>query len=440
MHKAPGISPIERRSIGLMLLGTVLEYFDFVLYVHLAVVLVPLFFPTQDKSVQDFLAVCTFLISYLLRPLGSFVFGYVGDKIGRKASIVWTSVIMGAASLTVACLPTYDAIGIMAPVIFLFARGLQGFSSIGEVIGARVFIAEVAKKSSHPNFLTTLAFAAMGVGSILALGAGSLFLKIDPINGWRWPYLIGSTVAFIGGIIRMRCIESPVFLQHKERAKNPSQDEVFNFVKILGFRRRNYWCYFAMEAIAPLAFYVCMSYFPAKILREQLGLSPADVMSHNFFITLIQLGMLLGWGLLGDKFNPWLVTKTRLWIGFWVVPLAMTLLIGTKSQSAIFCLQLLTLTFAGGLAPANYKIIQSFPVIGRCTNIGSGYALVHVLMYIVASAGVMVLDRYLGFWGVAGLFQLTLTVSLIGFYLFIPADDIIETVEWDTVSKKVAQA
>jgi MFS family permease len=430
------MTPVEKRSIALMLLGTVLEYFDFVLYVHLAVVLVPLFFPSQDKSVQDFLAVFTFLMSYLLRPIGSFVFGYVGDKIGRKASIVWTSVLMGIASLTVGCLPTYSAIGIAAPVIFILARGLQGFSSIGEVIGARVFIAEVAKKSSYPNFLTTLAFAAMSVGSILALGAGTIFVRMDPLNGWRWPYLIGSTVAFVGGLIRLRCIESPVFLEHKARKANPSEEEVFSFVKILEFRRRNYWCYFAMEAIAPLAFYVCMSYFSSKILKEQLGLSPADVMAHNFFVTLIQLGVLLGWGFLGDRYGPWEVTKKRLWTGFFVVPPAIILLIGMKSQAAIFCLQLLTLTFAGGIAPANYKIIQSFPVIGRCTNIGSGYAIVHVFMYIVASAGVVALDKYFGFWGVAGLFQLTLTVSIIGFYLFTPVDAVEEKTRLSSLETK----
>jgi hypothetical protein len=164
----------------------------------------------------------------------------------------------------------------------------------------------------------------------------------------------------------------------------------------------------------------------SKILKEQLGLSPADVMAHNFFVTLIQLGVLLGWGLLGDRYGPWEVTKKRLWTGFFVVPPAIILLIGMKSQAAIFALQLLTLTFAGGIAPANYKIIQSFPVIGRCTNIGSGYAIVHVFMYIVASVGVVALDKYFGFWGVAGLFQLTLTVSIIGFYLFTPVDTVEE--------------
>ena len=127
----------QKTAVGLLSIGTFLEYFDLMLYVHMAVLLNDLFFPKTDPHVQSLIAAFAFCSTYLLRPFGAIIFGWIGDNIGRKATVVITTFMMSGACMIMAMLPTYDQIGITATYIVTICRIVQGMSSMGEVVGAQ---------------------------------------------------------------------------------------------------------------------------------------------------------------------------------------------------------------------------------------------------------------------------------------------------------------
>lgn len=413
----------EKRSIVLVLIGTFLEYFDLVLYVHLAVVLNPLFFPSTDPQVAGLLGLFTFSSAYLLRPLGALVFGWMGDRMGRKASIIWTSTLMGLSALTIAILPPYASIGPAASVLFILARALMGFSSIGEIISAQVFVAEVAAKSTYAHFLSLLSTIATIVGSLAALGAGALCMYLDPETGWRWPFVFGTLVAFIGGAIRLRVIESPAFLeaQRKQKEPKPTTEEAFTLFRTLALRRKNYWYFFGIETVTPLTLYFALR--ACSDLLKSSGMSATSVISHNFVVTVVNLLVVILYGWLALKYDPLTILKRRFLVGLCLIPPLMWMLSTFPSESTIFVVQVLLLSLiAGSTTPAQFKVVQAFPVIGRCTNLGSVYAFSHAAMYVITSSCIFFLDQAFGLWGIGVLFMVTTAVALFCAHRFIPAE------------------
>lgn len=417
----PGLTPIEKRSIFLILLGTFLEYFDLVLYMHLAVVLNPLFFPSTDPWVAGLLGVFAFSSAYLLRPLGAFVFGYVGDKKGRKASIVWTSGLMGCAVLTIACLPPYASIGLTASIFFIFARLLQGFSSIGEMISAQVFTAEISAKSAYADFLSVLPATTIIIGSMTALGVAAFCLHLDPVNGWRWPFFLGAFVAIIGGFIRLRAIESPAFLAVQKQKREPTTKETLAFFRTLAVRKKNYWYYFGIETITPLTLYFTLR--SCSDLLKGMGFNATHIISHNFIMTGVNLLFVILWGWLTLKYDPLTILKRRFLVGFFLIPPLMWALASFPYEEVVFVVQVLLLSFvAGSMIPAQFKIIQAFPVVGRCTNLGSAYAFSHTAMYVITSLFVFSLDQTFGLWGVGALFMVTTAIAIFCASQFTPEE------------------
>lgn len=418
----PGLSRREKQSIFLVLIGTFLEYFDLVLYVHLAVILNPLFFPTSDPWIAGLLGVFTFSSVYILRPLGAFVFGYIGDHFGRKASIIWTSVTMGLTTLTIACLPPYASLGFAASLIFILARALQGFSSIGEWIGALVFTSEVSAKSPRAYFLSILPTVCIILGSTAALGIGLICLHLNPESGWRWAFFTGSIIAFVGGVIRLKAIESPAFQELEKKKKKPTQEETIQLFQTLQFRKKNYWYYFGMEALGPLMFYFSFRY--CSDLLKQIGLVPTDIMLHNFSVCCVGLSAAFMWGYLALHYDPLRILKTKWLIGLCCTPFFFATLGLLKTELVIFGVQCLTVTFLTDVSPAQFKIVHAFPVIGRCTNLGSAYAISHAAMYVVTSSFIFFLDHLFGVWGVGALFIGVAALALFCVSRFTSADKI----------------
>ena len=133
----------QKEAVGLLSVGTFLEYFDLMLYVHMAVLLNKLFFPKTDPFTASLISAFAFCSTYLLRPFGALIFGYIGDNIGRKATVVITTGLMSISCLVMANLPTYAQVGILASWIITFCRIVQGMSSMGEMIGAELYLCEL---------------------------------------------------------------------------------------------------------------------------------------------------------------------------------------------------------------------------------------------------------------------------------------------------------
>lgn len=175
--------------------GTIVEYYDFTVYAYLAVVVAPLFFPGSDPTAALLASLAVFASAYLMRPLGGIFFGRVGDRSGRKTVLLLSVLLMGASSLLMAFLPTYETAGIVAPILLVLARLAQGFSAGGEFGGAMTYAYEITgpkRKGLAASFVFLgvtggFALAAICVGSVSSLLSASQMASW----GWRIPFLLG---------------------------------------------------------------------------------------------------------------------------------------------------------------------------------------------------------------------------------------------------------
>ena len=173
MSEQAPLTKEQKQAVGLLSIGTFLEYFDLMLYVHMAVLLNNLFFPASDPNAKIIFLAFTFCSTYLLRPIGALIFGWIGDNLGRKYTVVITTFIMAISCITIAILPTYDRIGITASCIVIICRILQGMSSMGEIIGAEIYLIETIKSNTKYPAVASLSLMAT-MGRTFALGVASL--------------------------------------------------------------------------------------------------------------------------------------------------------------------------------------------------------------------------------------------------------------------------
>ena len=215
----------QRRIAFATIIGTTIEWYDFFIYATSAgLVFAQLFFEPAGKEIALLLSFATVGISFLFRPLGAFLAGHFGDVIGRRAMLVVTLVLMGAATTLIGTLPTYSQIGITAPILLLLLRILQGLSAGGEWGGAVLMAVEHApadrrgRAGSWPQLGVPLGFLlASGMTALMTgvISPGEAYLQW----GWRVPFLISIVLIVVGFVIRRSVEESPVFAEIAERGK-----------------------------------------------------------------------------------------------------------------------------------------------------------------------------------------------------------------------------
>jgi MFS family permease len=211
--------------IGASAIGTVIEWYDFYLYAVLATFLAPVFFP-GDPTAQLLSALATFGAGFAVRPFGAVVFGRIGDKTGRKVAFLLTVSIMGGATVLVGLLPGYESIGILAPILLVTLRMLQGLALGGEYGGAAIYVAEHApdkKRGLYTSWIQTTAT----VGLFLALAVILTFrLSLGDATfaefGWRIPFLLGAVLVIVALYIRLKLQETPLYQRAREQGKTSS--------------------------------------------------------------------------------------------------------------------------------------------------------------------------------------------------------------------------
>ncbi|MGI8393991.1 MFS transporter [Leucobacter sp. Z1108] len=221
---AKAANPRElRRVAAATVIGTTIEWYDFFLYASAAgLVFGKLFFEPAGPQAATIIAFATVGVSFLFRPLGAFLAGHFGDRIGRKSMLVITLILMGAATTLIGVLPTYDQVGILAPILLMALRILQGLSTGGEWGGAVLMAVEHAPTEQRGRMG---AFPQIGVPIGLLLASGVLALMTGVISpgeqflewGWRVPFLLSFVLIVVGIIVRRAVEESPVFTEISER-------------------------------------------------------------------------------------------------------------------------------------------------------------------------------------------------------------------------------
>lgn len=202
----------NKRKILYLAIGNALEFYDFVLYGILATTFVPLFFPATNPALSVISAYVLFSIGFLLRPMGVFLWGHIADKYGRKPVLLITITLVSIPAVGIACLPTYDAIGIFAPILLLFFRSIQGLSYSGEMPTALACIYELSPKN-RTVFYTGLMEVSAISGTILALLITILFMLLLPEKdfsewGWRIPFMVSIIAIIFLSYIRILFVET----------------------------------------------------------------------------------------------------------------------------------------------------------------------------------------------------------------------------------------
>ncbi|WP_433282322.1 MFS transporter [Pseudonocardia xinjiangensis] len=214
---APAVTtPVElRRVVSGSLVGTALEWYDFFIYgTAAALVFNVLFFPQSDPAVGTLTAFATFGVGFVFRPLGGILFGHIGDRIGRRETLIITTLVMGVSTGVIGLLPTYDSIGAWAPVLLVLLRVLQGLGAGAEFGGASTLLAEHAP-AHRRGFYTSFAQTGVQIGLVLGTVA---FLLVGMLPdeqlfswGWRVPFLVSFLLIAVSLYVRLRVAESPVF-------------------------------------------------------------------------------------------------------------------------------------------------------------------------------------------------------------------------------------
>ncbi|MCE9530210.1 MAG: MHS family MFS transporter [Planctomycetes bacterium] len=211
---APKRSLVE--AIVASTIGTTIEWYDFFLYGTAAALVFPaLFFPKYDAFTGQILSFSTFTIGFLARPIGGVVFGYLGDRIGRKSTLVMTLLLMGISTLLIGFLPTYAEVGIAAPILLTLLRFLQGLGVGGEWGGAVLMAVEHGHKGRR-GFYASWPQAGVPLGLLASTGVMALCqASLSPEDfhswGWRVPFYLSGALVVVGLLIRIRIMESPLF-------------------------------------------------------------------------------------------------------------------------------------------------------------------------------------------------------------------------------------
>ena len=213
-----------RRIAMASLIGTTIEWYDFLIYGALAgLIFNAQFFPSSDPLVSTLLAYGTFTAGFIARPIGGVIFGHYGDRIGRKPLLVLTLMLMGGATLLIGFLPNYQSIGIAAPVLLLILRVLQGLAMGGEWGGAVLMAYEYAPPDQR-NYYASFPQIGLAIGLCASTGVLSILswaLTDQQFSewGWRVAFILSIVLLAVGMFIRLRIIETPAFLQAKARQK-----------------------------------------------------------------------------------------------------------------------------------------------------------------------------------------------------------------------------
>ncbi|MEI8296006.1 MAG: MFS transporter [Alphaproteobacteria bacterium] len=414
----------QKEAVGLLQVGTFLEYFDLMLYIHMAVLLNELFFPQTDPQTASILAAFAFCVTFVFRPVGALVFGWMGDNIGRKSTIIVTTVMMSISCIIMATLPTYAQIGISAAWIMLLCRMVQGIATMGESMGAGIYLAEsIARPASYPA--VALICTAAAIGSLVSLGVASLVTSF--LLNWRVAFWIGAVIAIIGAVARTRLRETPDFLEMKRKQLSQSIAELHRLENLEDgnvttpqnppvwrdpIKPRTLLSFFFIFCGYPLTFCLGFLYFNS-ILKGNFGYSANDIIIYNFFLSIILVVSSVFWSLLSYHVHPVKILKNRGYAALLLLLLLPFIMMVISNPVELFLLQAAIITLQLSSIPVDAVLFYHLPIARRFTYASFLFAAAQALMYIITAFGLVYLGSH---WGHFGLWVITVPITLAFLY------------------------
>ena len=353
--------------------GTFLEWYDFLTFATLAVAFAPLFFPSSDPVTGLLASLATFGAGMIVRPLGAAFFGSLGDRIGRRPVFLITISLMGGATFAVGFLPTYEQIGILAPILLVSLRLLQGLSAGGEIGGSAVYLTEHAGDSNR-GFKTSV-LQLMGPLGMLVSTLQLLLLNqfLDPASfkewGWRVPFWFSIVLLLVALKVRMTLEETPIFknmLAKGETSKSPLRD---NF-KDKETRKQMFLLFFCISAGGSVLFF-CVQVYTGIFMKSALQINPQIVDTLTITATMVLLPLTIISGALSDRIGRRPMVIGGLLLGTILIQPAYQFLQTLSQQTApdyslmIVVLIVITLPLALVVGPQTALLAELFPARTR---------------------------------------------------------------------------
>jgi MFS transporter, MHS family, proline/betaine transporter len=362
----------RNRAIVAAAIGNVLEWFDFGVYAYFVPVISQLFFPATDPLASLLLTFGVFGVGFVMRPVGSILFGIYGDRLGRRKALSAVIFLMAFSTVAIGLLPTYQQVGLLAPIMLVIIRLLQGLSAGGEWGGSTAYLVEFAPEGRR-GFIGSWQQVSVGGGFLLgSLSAAFINQVMDHSAvvswGWRVPFILGILVGVLGAYLRWRLDDTPKFTElaeHHDVSHAP-------FIEAVTTYWRETLTVFGLTLHNTVAYYIPIVYMTSYII-SQSHLSPSSALwigtaCLTVFVILIPI-----WGALSDRIGrkPLLLLSSG---GYIVLSYPLFMLASSGSFVLAFLAQLtmiVFLSFFSGACPAAYSEI--FPTRVRYTALSIGY-------------------------------------------------------------------
>jgi len=367
-----------RRRIKAIFIGSVgnlVEWYDFYAYAAFALYFAGAFFPNSDPVVQQLNAALLFAAGFLVRPLGGWLFGWLADRHGRRGALMLSVTLMCFGSLMIAVTPTYQSIGILAPILLGVARILQGLSLGGEYGTSATYLTEMADRR-HRGFYSSFQYVTLIGGQICALLVLLLlqkaFLTPDEIRAWGWriPFFIGALLAVIALVMRRNLHETEAFEAAQKAVKTRTSS-----LRALARYPREVLLVVGLTAGGTAAFYTYTTYMQ-KFLKLSVGLT--DDQTTTVTLAALVFGMVLQpiYGAISDRIGrKWLLIGFGVSGVIFTIPL-LTTLQSVKTPFAAFLLIAAAWMIVSGYTSINAVVkAELFPTTVRALGVGLPYAL-----------------------------------------------------------------
>ena len=308
--------------------GTVFEWYDFFIYGTLAGIIGKTFFPSGNATLEALLVWAGFAVGFGFRPLGAILFGYLGDKLGRKYTFLVTVTLMGVATAGVGMLPSSASIGIAAPIIIILLRILQGLALGGEYGGAAIYVAEHApdgRKGYYTSFIQASVVGGFVLSLVVVLGCkAAMSTEVWNAWGWRVPFLLSILLLFISLWMRLKLAESPVFQAMKEQGELAGNPFVESFT-YPGNKKRLFIALFGVGAGLTVVWYTSM-FYGLSFLKSAVRLEDTSAEIIVGLVAAVGMGFFIFFGNLSDRIGRkksivwgYLLTLLLLFPVFWAV-------------------------------------------------------------------------------------------------------------------------
>ncbi len=351
--------------------GNILEYYDFTVYVVFTKVIGSIFFPAESEFVQNIYSLAAFAVGFVTRPVGGIFFGYIADKYGRRISLIISMLGMTIPTFTIGVIPSYEQIGIYAPITLIIMRLIQGLCISGEGAGAAIFILE-HHQNLRPGLTAGLVHGSNIAGTLIATFIGIIIEKFFPHVdfAWRFAFLLGGFMGLVGFYLRLRVSETPIFkmlAQQKKTLKAP-------FSHVIKTAWRSMFLTFCAGAAASSVLYLVKSYvnvFYDNVMHYD-NTTSLLYLSYTTFISMLAMPLFGGIADIIGKFRT--ITLASIAIFILAIP-TFVMMYGTQTYQQLIALTMLGVLGGAISGTAYIFIISLFTPEQKFSGVAFSYNL-----------------------------------------------------------------